>query len=115
MVEKEIVKKHYKDHQYKQRLFFVSCVLIDGKMYSVTNLGKIPIRVDIEKQEITCIDRWDKENAINPAIMIADDDDIYLFETGSYYVAWWGSHYIDEAGFRDLPAFASRVLGLKGV
>lgn len=86
MVEKEIVKKHYKDHQYKQRLFFVSCVLIDGKMYSVTNLGKIPIRVDIKKQEITCIDRWDKENAINPAIMIADNDDIYLFETEGYHM-----------------------------
>lgn len=84
--EKIKKKQCYEDYQYRQKLLFSSCVLINNIIYTVTNLGNIPIRIDLQNNPMTCIDEWDKDCIINSENMIADGRDIYLLDINGNYL-----------------------------
>jgi SAM-dependent methyltransferase len=86
LLEKIQKKQCYEDYRYSLKLLFSSCVLINNIMYTVTNLGGIPLKIDLQNQVMSCIDKWDKNYVVNCENMIVDGDNIYLLGIDGYYI-----------------------------
>lgn len=86
LLEKIRERQCYEDYRYRQKLLFSSCALINNTMYSVTNLGRIPIKINLQNHIMTSIDKWNKDYIVNSENMIVDGSDIYLLEIEGYYI-----------------------------
>lgn len=64
----------------QQALLFSSCVLIEGNIYAVTNIGGFPIRISLTDGRMECIDELVKNDLLNTVDIIVDDNEIYVLE-----------------------------------
>lgn len=76
-------EKSKKQHYNEQTFLFSSCALINGDIYSVTNMDSIPIKVNLKTRKMSCISQG-KDKFINSEDILADNDEMYLLEQNGY-------------------------------